>query len=167
MPVKQWRRRSSGRTGFRFFTIPITMLVLTTGAYGDTPPDEGDSVREAHLTAILRDVRDELCSRRIPLVVDIFRDRGAIEAGTPTDWAEDTMKKIAEDLGIVTVDTWEPLVTAVKRGEDVYMSPEDPHFNPAGHALIAAWLHEQVPAAIATARRRNGYGSEGIAHSVN
>jgi hypothetical protein len=117
------------------------------------PADEGDGVREAHLAAILRDARDELRARHIPFVVDTFRDRRAVEAGIPTkNWGEDRMKEIAEDLGIVTLDTWKPLVTAVQRGEDVYISREDAHFNSVGHALMAAWLHEQLPAAIAKAR---------------
>jgi hypothetical protein len=61
------------------------------------------------------------------------------------------LKEIAQDVGIVTLDTWEPLVAAVRRGEDIYMSRQDPHFNSVGHALVAAWLHEHLRAAIAQA----------------
>jgi hypothetical protein len=125
---------------------------------GYMPADVGDSVRDAHLTAILRDARDELGAGHIPLVVDIFRDRGAVEAGKPpADWAEDKMKGMAEDLGIVTLDTWEPLRAAVQRGEDVYASPTDPHFSAAGHARVAEWLHAVLPGAIEKARERNGH----------
>jgi hypothetical protein len=115
---------------------------------------DDDHVREGHLAAILRDARDELRARHIPFVVDILRDRGAVEAGTPTQngW-DDRLKQIAEEVGIVTIDTWQPLVAAVRRGDDIYMSPQDPHFNSVGHRLVAAWLHEELRGAIARAAK--------------
>lgn len=114
--------------------------------------DEDDGVREAHLATILRDARDELQARDVPFVVDVLRDRNAVEAGTPTqDGWDDKLKRLAQDAGIVTIDTWEPLVAAARRGENVYMSRQDPHFNAVGHALIAAWLHEELRSALAKA----------------
>ena len=123
---------------------------------GHAPVEASDSVREAHLAAILRVARDELSARHIPLVVDSFRERRLVESGIrPETGAEDTMKRIAEDLGIATLDTWEPLVGAVRRGIQPFTNangPSDPHFNAAGHELIAEWLHEELPRAIDRAR---------------
>jgi hypothetical protein len=109
--------------------------------------------RADHLTAILR---DKLGARHIPLVVDSFRDRLIVESGHPTtNGPADRMKQIATNLGIVTIDTWEPLVAAVQRGEQPFTNAggrTDSHFNPRGHALIAARLHELLPGAIERAR---------------
>ena len=129
---------------------------------GYTPIDEGDAVREANVTAILRDARDELAARHIPLVVDSFRSRQAVESGIPTVNAdEDRMKQLAQDLGIVTIDTWQLLRGAVQSGSQPFLNdggPTDPHFNAVGHALIAQWLHDVLPGAIAQARRRAYFG---------
>jgi hypothetical protein len=139
--------------GFSSSAAHLSAALVHTGRrLGYMYGDEDDRVREAHLAAILRDARDELQARHIPFVVDILRDRGAVEAGTPTqDGWDDKLEQIAKDVGIVTMDTWEPLVAAARRGENVYMSKQDPHFNYAGHVLIAAWLHEELRAALAQA----------------
>src|SRR5262249_35126211 len=64
---------------------------------GHTPAEASDTVREAHLAAILRAARDELSARHVPLVVDSFRDRRLVESGARPTGAEETMKQIAED----------------------------------------------------------------------
>jgi hypothetical protein len=132
----------------------VEILVGRRLGYGVS--DVGDGVRESHLTAILRDARDELRARDIPVIVNSFRDRPAIESGISNEnLAEEKMKRIAEGLGIVTLDTWEPLRTAQERGEHLYSTlagPRDRHFNLHGHALMAAWLHQQLPGAIERAR---------------
>jgi hypothetical protein len=123
---------------------------------GGTPADVGDAVREAHLTAILRDARDELRARHIPLVIDSFRDRTAVESGhRPEDGADVRMQRIAAGLDLVTLDTWQPLRAAVERGVQPFTNaggPTDSHFNAQGHAVIAEWLHRELPDAIGRAR---------------
>lgn len=123
---------------------------------GTAPGEVPDAERVAHLRAILRDARDELAARHIPLLVDSFHDRQEVESGIPTEHgAEDAMQQIAQELGIVTLDTWQPLIAAEQRGVQPFTNaggPTDSHFNAAGHALIAAWLHETLPDAVARAR---------------
>jgi hypothetical protein len=131
--------------------------ILIGRRLGYAVPDAGTAVRESNLTAILRDARDELSARGIALVVNTFRDRPAIESGIREDnWAgESRMKRIAEELGIVTIDAWEPLRAAQERGVQLYSTwagPRDRHFNSQGHALIANWLHQELPGAIERAR---------------
>jgi hypothetical protein len=123
---------------------------------GGAPAEVSDTIREAHLTAVLRDARDELRARRIPLIVDSFRDRPAIESGgRGENSVDDRMQRIAAGLGIVTLDTWEPLRAAVQAGVQPFTNAggtNDPHFNAAGHALIARWLHDELPKATDSAR---------------
>jgi hypothetical protein len=107
-----------------------------------------DTIRKAHLTAILREARDELKRRHIPLVVDIFRDRSDVETGSNRSDDVDWMKHAAEELGIPTLDTWEPLRAAEQRGVQPFLGATDPHFNRDGHALIADWLNQELPGAI-------------------
>lgn len=120
--------------------------------------DVGDEVREAHLAAILRDARAELDARRIPLIVDSFWERHEVQAGAPAEnGSESRMKRIAERLGITTISTWQPLLAAVTGGMQPFSNangPNDSHFNPQGHAIIAGWLHEELPRAIERERQR-------------
>jgi hypothetical protein len=115
-----------------------------------------DAERRAHVTAIMRDVVAELRVRDVPLVVNVFRDRAGVERNLiPESAPEDTMRQIAETLGVVVLDTWEPLVAAVRSGVSPFTNqagPTDSHFNADGHALIARWLHRELPAAIERAR---------------
>jgi hypothetical protein len=123
---------------------------------GYAAADVGDEVREAHLEAILRDARDELNARHIPLVVDIFHERQTLESNEPSDPSDNiVMKHIAERLGIITIDTWPPLRDALGHGVQPFTNaggPTDSHFNAAGHVRIAQWLHEALPQAIDRAR---------------
>jgi hypothetical protein len=110
---------------------------------------EEDELRaQAHVTACLRAARDELRARHIPLVVDILHWQRPVEERKPDD---QEMKATAEALGIVTIDSWVPLTAALDRGEQPFLDPGG-HLNATGHAIMARWLHEQLPAAIERAR---------------
>jgi hypothetical protein len=147
---------------FSSFAAHLAAALVHLGRrLGYMPADVGDVVREAHLAAILRDARDELSARHIPLVVDSFRERLEVESGKlAEEGVEASMKRIAEGLGIVTLDTWPPLAAAVGRGVQPFTNaggPTDSHFNAQGHALIAAWLHEELPGAIDRARAQGDH----------
>jgi hypothetical protein len=104
----------------------------------------------------MRDVVNELRAHDVPLVVNVFRDRAEVERRLlPANAPEDTMRQIAEALGVVVLDTWEPLVAAADSGVRPFTNqagPTDSHFNADGHALIAQWLHRELPRAIVRAR---------------
>jgi len=148
------------RAGVRFSALAAhlaaALVQLSRHAGGATAaPDDAEP--EAHLRAILRDARDELRARHIPLLVDSFPNRLVVESGRRAQAGdEETMQRIARELGIVTLDAWQPLFDAVQRGGQPFSNAggaTDSHFNRTGHALIAAWLHEQLPGAMESARR--------------
>jgi hypothetical protein len=118
-------------------------LGLTPTAAGD------DAIRAAHLSAILRAARDEERARGIALVVNVFRERDALEAGRPApNGTVERMKGLAEELGIAVLDTWDPLLAAEQHGVQPFLGSTDPHFNATGHAIVAEWLHQQLPHAL-------------------
>jgi lysophospholipase L1-like esterase len=130
----------------------LGLLSLRARLFGE----KGEEARAwAHLEAVLRAFRDDLAARRIPLVVDVLPLRDALEARDPSSteaYATRTrMVEVARSLGIPVLDPWDALEDAVKReGSDRWFStamPHDLHFGPEGHALLARWLDERLPAA--------------------
>lgn len=118
----------------------------------------GPEVGSAHIEMILRAARDELGARHIALVADVLHYRFDAEARLH----QTTLKAIPEDLGIVTLDSWEPLIASLDRGEQPFTNAggaTDSHFSAAGHAMMAQWLHEELPAAIQRARRDPSLGN--------
>lgn len=147
------------RAGARFSSLAAHLAAAIVDiqqriAARSTRRNEAD--RHAHFTAIMRDVVNELRARDVPLVVSIFRDRAAVERNLlPANAPEDTMRQIAEALGVVVLDTWEPLVATAGSGVPLFTNqagPTDSHFSADGHALIAQWLHRELPGAIERAR---------------
>lgn len=111
-----------------------------------------DAIRAAHLSAILHAMRDELRARGIPLVVSVFRERDALERGEPaSNGTVERMQAMAAELGIPVLDTWEPLHAAMQQGAQPFLGRTDPHFNASGHAIVAAWLQQQLPRALGRA----------------
>jgi hypothetical protein len=103
----------------------------------------------AHVEMILAAARDELRARHIPFVATLLHFQMAFAAGRP-DNAE--LAGAAARVGVVTLDSWEPLLAAVRRGEDPFTDPSG-HLSRAGHAVMARWLHEQLGPALERARR--------------
>ncbi len=112
-----------------------------------------------HLEDILRTARDELRARRIPFVVDILPERLWLEMGHNEPRHAPEIAETARRLGIPVIDAAEPLAPAVDRGEVPFLSntplpprQRDQHFNERGHQIMAEWLHEVLPRALATSR---------------
>ncbi len=109
---------------------------------------------EPRIDRILGRASYELAARRIPFVVNVWRDRRNVEAGTsrPDDPANRFLE-LARRAGVQTLDTWDLLYEAVHRdGVAVFSNsagPTDIHFSADGHALVAEWLHRELPAAFA------------------
>ncbi len=115
-------------------------------------PDRLD--KRAHLAVILRAARDELAERGTALVVVVLPVRAALEGRDRTSMADgQTMREIAESLGIPVLDAWEPLQSAVRDRGSAPLFADVIHFDPAGHAVVAAWLRERLPEAERAARR--------------
>lgn len=112
-------------------------------AYDSTPQQGLGHVRDC-----LGAMHAELTARQIPLVANILHWQQAVQERRPDNT---DMKAIAEALGIVTVDSWQPLIDALDRGEQPFLDPGG-HLNLAGNAIMAKWLHEQLPPAFERAR---------------
>lgn len=111
-------------------------------------PDD-PTTRIAHFEALLRAARDELWTLGIAFAVDLFDERRDVEHRDPLECERpvDQMRSVVRRLGIPEIETLPTLHQAVARGESIYVDRQ--HFNPAGHALFAHLLHEQMPAAFA------------------
>jgi hypothetical protein len=112
---------------------------------------QGVDAQRAHLQSILRAARDETRAKAATFTVVVIPDRARLldpaHSGDATSIAD-----LSRGLGIPTVDLSEPLGEALRRGADLYL-PNDPHFNPAGHALVAGYLHGRLVPGTAEAAR--------------
>jgi hypothetical protein len=112
--------------------------------WGTTP----DRVRNEML---LRAIRDEVASRRVPLTLSLLPARWTLESDDPADPVRHHHAEaldIARSLGIRTVDPWDVFQEAARHpAPALWFSPgnhRDPHFGDAGHAIYARWLHEHA-----------------------
>ena len=107
--------------------------------------------QRAPLQSILRAARDETRAKAATFTVVVIPDRARLldpaHSGDATSIAD-----LSRSLGIPTVDLSEPLGEALRRGADLYL-PNDPHFNPAGHELVARYLHGHLVPGAAEAVR--------------
>jgi lysophospholipase L1-like esterase len=116
---------------------------------GYSLPETDEDSHRPQLAAILRAARDELHRGGIPFVVNILPWRPRLEAHAPADetWVETKMKRIALSLGVDVLDASPEFEAATGRGEQLFTNaggPLDIHFNAAGHALMASFLHQQL-----------------------
>ena len=100
--------------------------------------------QNAHLAAILRTVRDDLRARHIPLAIVVLPGTNDLkQAGGYSDHFSASVRAITARLQLPTLDAAEPIRAALARGENP--AQEDGiHFNVAGHAMMATWLHDKL-----------------------
>jgi hypothetical protein len=111
------------------------------------------SERREHLTAILRAARDGLGARGTAFRVVVFPSR--LEAAAWEEAQEhDELVGLVTRLGIPLRDATAALRAALAERGDIFVRPNDPHFNRAGHASIAAWLRDAWPGAATAGARR-------------
>jgi hypothetical protein len=108
--------------------------------------DEDTALR--HLDALLRAAQDELKARGIPLRIVDFpvpaRPQGpAGDAGRPGNKMGGHMLEVARRLNVPVYDAGEWIRPALQRGEPI-LQPDGTHFNAAGNANMARWLHDEV-----------------------
>jgi hypothetical protein len=96
--------------------------------------------QHAHLAAILRAARDALARRGTAFRVVIFPSDAASAGGDSR--AHDELVGLVRELGAPLLDATPVLRTALAEHRDIFQRPFDPHFNPAGHRLIAEWIRD-------------------------
>jgi hypothetical protein len=111
--------------------------------------DQPMDTRLDHLEAILRSARDLLAAHRIAFVVDVVPTRAWLEALNTWDRHAPEIVERARRAGVPVLDGSDVFRSAVVGGQQLFLDdPQDIHFNAAGSALWAKWLHEQLPAVV-------------------
>jgi len=123
------------------------MLVEAGQRYSLTSRSTAAERRE-HLAAILRAARDELARRGTAFRVVIFPAH--LEPLRPESPEQRELDELVTELGIPMLNAFAVLGAAVAAHREIFLRPFDPHFNPAGHRLIAEWLHDAWPNPAAT-----------------
>jgi hypothetical protein len=95
--------------------------------------------RWSHLAAILTAARDELARRGIAFRVVLFPSDPEPSGAEPPQHA--LLLALVGRLGIPFLDATPLLRTATAEHRDIFLRPLDPHFNRAGHELVAEWIH--------------------------
>lgn len=99
-----------------------------------------------HLERILATAQDDLQKRGIAFVLVVIPDRRWVENPTTFGHVTPRILRVAERLQMPALDAWDAIADAVARGDRIFMDAAwDPHFNAAGHALIAQWLYDNLP----------------------
>jgi hypothetical protein len=148
-PPYPWRVATSfsalASHGCRVFSRLTAGLEPALGmASGGRPSDTSWQRFSRLLARIQHTVRD----RGARLTVVVLPDRGAMEAisrGPNHERATHlALVQAARDLGMETLDAWEPVSQAVQAADStvVYSSEAgwDEHFSAQGHTLMARWL---------------------------
>jgi hypothetical protein len=97
----------------------------------------------AHVEDILRTVSEELRSRHIAFTVVVLPQAGNIDTEGPSEELSSLTRGIAKKLEIDELDATELLRDSLARGEHP-IQPDNTHFTPEGHLLMAKWLHEHL-----------------------
>ncbi|MEO8601926.1 MAG: SGNH/GDSL hydrolase family protein [bacterium] len=116
------------------------------GSWGTSP-----EVQLQHLDAIVRTALAATRARHIPFVVVALPAAGALEDGPRgVDFAAEVLA-IAASAGVPALDATPLIRAALARGDDPVQADRT-HLNERGHALVAQWLHDELPAAAASAQ---------------
>mgnify|MGYP002345552952 CR=1 FL=1 len=119
-------------------------------------PAPGDDLHQWN-TAVLKAIRDELATRRIPLVVVLAPHRpdfsAAAAGGDATGGTRPSYQAILHDLGIPFLDAREPFSQAARYGlvDRMFLpwGPDEIHLGAEGHRLEADWLRDLLKAFLA------------------
>jgi hypothetical protein len=125
----------------------VALQVRITERLGDGPaPPQERQVDHYRRTVQL--LRDELKARGIPLVLVLLPVRTAVAHQGPSGDAEHVVR-LAHDLDVPLLNAWAHFTRELgDRPESALFldqPPGDPHLNPAGHVVLAAWLAQQLP----------------------
>jgi hypothetical protein len=117
--------------------------LISVGQRSSLTSTSTEPERWTHLAAILTAARDELARRGIGFRIVIFPSDPQPTGEEPPQHA--ALLALVARLGIPLLDATPLLRTATAEQRDIFLRPHDPHFNPAGHALVADWLHAAAP----------------------
>ena len=120
----------------------VAAALVDLGQRYSVPSSSTAEERREHLAAILRKARDELARRGTGFRVVIFPSH-AESAADPPDHA--ALVALVGTVGVPVLDAAPVLRAALASGREIFHRPFDPHFNRAGHRLVAGWLHESWP----------------------
>lgn len=119
----------------------VALQVRVTERLGDGPAAPRERQVD-HYRRTVRLLHDELKARGIPLVLVLLPVRTAVRQG-PTGDADEVVR-LARDLGVPLLDAWTQVARELgTRAESALFLDQpagDPHFNAAGHHVLAAWL---------------------------
>lgn len=129
----------------------IGAALAGAGGANSLTSDETQELRLQHLVAIARTARDELRAQAVPLLVVVLPTRAWVETGEADHPAPELVRMLSA-AGVAVVDASPVVLDAAARGERLFLGDQnDCHFNPAGHNLMARWLHDQISARLASA----------------
>src|SRR5579862_5629006 len=105
---------------------------------------ESEAEQFDHLERLLRTARDDLQARGVAFAVVVLPVREWVEHGAQAHHLAPEIAAVARRVGIAVLDASDVVAGAAARGDHLFLDPPDPHFAPAGHAVLAAWLHEKL-----------------------
>jgi len=96
-----------------------------------------------HLESILSAARDELRQRKIAFVAVVLPSREWVEDRGGREHLAPDIIDVCRRLGVTALDASALFRDRFERGKQSFLPmANDPHFNAAGHAALASWLHE-------------------------
>jgi hypothetical protein len=116
------------------------------------PPSDERRDNWGHLEQVVRTLRDDLATRKIPLLVVVMPVRWVLEAKQPEKLEayqiSQRLLALSRGLDIPTLDAAEPFRELVKKNgtEPYFLGRDDVHFSADGHAALAEWLEPKITA---------------------
>lgn len=129
----------------RYLDAWLVNMVPFTAPGIDGPHDSW-----GHLEAVVRALRDDLATRRIPMIAVIMPVRMVLESQQPEKLEADAicrrMSEICRGLGVTTYDAADALRERVKRDGSAryFLGRDDIHLTAEGHAVVAEWLDPKL-----------------------
>lgn len=114
------------------------------------PPTIGEDVTLAHLGSIVAALRDESRTQGADLAVVVLPLRASLASPSPRETVGfqtgARMVDVARRQHVLVLDAWDLFDAASRaRGVDALFA-DAVHFSRAGHEMVAAWLHRNLPA---------------------
>jgi lysophospholipase L1-like esterase len=131
--------------------------MIDAGMRASLMMNQSDETRLAHIEAIFRAAREELQARHVSFVVVALPMQNRRDRPPRTHSQAYALVAAARRAGVPAIDASDPILDALANGQQLFLgTPQQPdvHFNADGHVFLAKWLHEQLPAIVATESRR-------------
>jgi hypothetical protein len=132
--------------------VAFNQFVWRSFMLGDRTAPTSESAW-SHIELSLKAMRDETRKHGVPLVVVVLPYRAALVAAHPEQddaaLVRDRVLQVLAKLDIPALDAWPLLADALKRDPNQLRwfatpPPNDGHFSPEGHKLMADWLEPRL-----------------------